>query len=80
LLHLALVRPTSDASCAVEYRRQVRVAGKMSWLVDVVASNVACKDTHDVNVDLAVDDAGRPHLVYSTIDPPALMYATRFDR
>jgi hypothetical protein len=80
LLHAAIVVPTSASLCKVEYRRQKRVAGQVSWLVDVVEEGLPCDDTGDVNVDIAIDASARPHLLYSAMNPVRLVYATRFDR
>ena len=43
-------------------------------------SGLPCADTYDVNVELVLDAAARPHLLYSALDPVRLVYATRFDR
>ncbi len=81
LLHLAVIVPTSPTLCTVEYRRQKRSSGVVSWVVDVIASNVSCDGSADPLVDLAVDDEGRPHIAYFTFNPTMRVeYATRFDR
>lgn len=81
LLHLAVVIPISPTQCTIEYRRQKRISGTLSWVVDVIAANLTCDGSAEPLVDLVVDDSGRPHIAYFTFDPTMRVeYATRFDR
>lgn len=80
MIHLAIVTPQTGGTGYLEYRRQKRVAGKISWVSDTVDDNVLATGSSPTLVDIAVDSDARPHLAYYRGADGAVMYATRFDR
>lgn len=80
LVHLAIVLPgTSSTAGVLEYKRQTRQNGQVSWLTDIVDDDVLSSST-DAHVDLLVDDRGRPHIAYRSAKDGNVYYATRTDR
>lgn len=80
LVHIALVRPSTNKVGYVEYRRQTRVpAGGTKWLSDIVDDDVISESSRAF-VDLVVDENARPHIAYRSAKDGKVRYATRFDR
>ncbi len=80
LLHLAIVQPLENGTGYLEYRRQRRVAGQVTWVFDIVDDNVLAAGSEAALVDIALDKDGRPHIAYYRAADLAVCYATRFDR
>jgi hypothetical protein len=78
LVHVAYVHQLSGSGtskCDVMYKRQTSTAGKLIWIEDAIARNMACES---LRVAMVVDEKARPHIAYNDIDH--VYYATRFDR
>jgi hypothetical protein len=82
LLHLAIVHPQDVGKGYLEYRRQRRSGGQVSWVSDIVDDAVldASPGSGQTLVDIAVDADGRPHIAYYRGTDGSVCYATRFDR
>jgi hypothetical protein len=80
LLHLVVVHPKSPGKGYLEYRRQQRTGGVVSWVSDIVDDNVLDATSGQTVVDIAVDKNGRPHIAYARGTDGSICYATRFDR
>ena len=79
-MHLAIIRPEPGGTGYLEYRRQQRVGGQVSWLSDIVDDHVLDTGSEQPLVDIAVDADGRPHIAYYRGTDLSICYATRFDR
>jgi hypothetical protein len=79
LLHLAVIEPQSPTGGVLEYRRQIVVGGSVKWIADII-DDVAVGSGDSSQVDLVVDDNGRPHIAYFNQATGNVVYATRFDR
>jgi hypothetical protein len=80
LVHLAIVEPQSGGTGVLEYRRQRRVGGQVTWLSDIVDDAVLATDSGTTLVDIALDADTRPHIAYYRGTDGAVCYATRLDR
>jgi hypothetical protein len=85
LLHIVAAVPgdkvgSQAPSGYIEYWRQQRVAGKKTWIMDIVDSDVISDSLSRTHVAIVVEPAGRPHIVYYDGKHARLMYATRDDR
>ncbi len=82
LLHLAIIRPTSESGSTgyLEYRRQApATGGGTKWVSDIVDPDVLTAGG-TAHVDLVVDEHARPHIAYRSAVDGLVRYATRFDR
>jgi hypothetical protein len=79
LVHLAIVRPGTQTTGSLEYRRQTRGPGGTTWLRDIVDGDIFSGLAQPL-VDLVVDEVGRPHIAYVSGKDGLVRYATRFDR
>jgi hypothetical protein len=81
LVHLAIVDPVSgEKTGPLQYMRQTRGAdGVTKWLRDIVDADVI-SESSGAEVDLVVDDSGRPHIAYRSGVDGRVYSATRFDR
>ncbi|PIE17592.1 MAG: hypothetical protein CSA65_08585 [Proteobacteria bacterium] len=81
LLHLVVAVPSIQApSGTIEYWRQQLVAGKETWIYDVIESDVISDSISRTHVAIVVEPQGKPHIVYYNGKHMRLMYATRDDR
>jgi hypothetical protein len=80
LVHMAIVLPSADDAGILEYMRQYKTAdGTTKWLTDIVDPDVLAPNT-SAEVDLVLDEHGRPHIAYLSGKDQKIHYATRYDR
>ncbi len=77
LVHLAVITTTTGRR-SLEYVRQTRLGGVVSWHTDVVQNDIATTTAGDAFVDLVVDAKRRPHIVYYAPVDGNVYYATKF--
>lgn len=82
LVHMAIVRPydSDETGGHLDYVRQTRSAdGSLKWASDIIDPEVL-SETDGAEVDIVVDENGRPHIAYLSGKDHSIRYATRYDR
>ena len=79
LVHLVMAHPGPGGG-AIEYRRQSRHAGQVTWLSDIIDQDVVSDISGPAMVAIAISPNGRPHIAYYRASDNTVVYATRTDR
>ncbi|WP_394830318.1 hypothetical protein LVJ94_27800 [Pendulispora rubella] len=81
LVHLVVARPSpTGAGGEIEYLRQSRRGGQVSWLSDIIDDDILSDVSGAPLVAIAIGPNGRPHIAYYRASDNSMVYATRTDR